>query len=256
MNRHVALLIGRKGSVGFPGKNTTKVLGRAMMEYPLLAAAAAPSISKVYVSTDDDEIRAVAERYGAEFIQRPPELATKQALGEDAFAHGYRVIRDRLAASGDSVATVTLLFCNAPTITAALLEEGIAALVNDESLDSAVTVSCYNMWSPLRARRIGQDGLLHPFVPLESFGDLTVFSCDRDSQGDVWFADMSVSIVRPRCLEDLSWGILPQRWMGRKIYPVKSEAGLDVDFGWQMPGVEYWLRNHGFTETSTPYDGK
>lgn len=253
---HVALLIGRKGSVGFPGKNTMKVVGRPMMVYPLLAAQNAPSIERIYVSTDCDDIRVTAESFGAEFIKRPPELATKEALGEDAFAHGYREIRDRLAKENETVDTVTLLFCNAATISAALLEEGIRALEADESIDSAVTVSIYNMWSPLRARRVGPDGLLQPFVPLEAFGDLSAMTCDRDSQGDVFFADMSVSIVRPRCLEDLSYGVLPQRWMGRKIFPVKNEFGLDVDFEWQIPGVEFWLRKNGFTETETPYDKK
>lgn len=253
---HTALLIGRKGSVGFPGKNTTKVVGRPMMVYPLLAAVNAPSIERIYVSTDCDEIKGIAESFGAEFIERPPELATKEALGEDAFAHGYREIRDRLARENKKVDSVTLLFCNAATISADLLEEGIRALEADETIDSAVTVSIYNMWSPLRARRMGADGLLQPFVPLEAFGDLSAMTCDRDSQGDVYFADMSVSIVRPRCLEDLSYGVLPQRWMGKKIYPVKNECGVDVDFEWQVPGVDFWLRKNGFTETETPYDKK
>ena len=251
---HVALLLGREGSVGFPGKNTTLVLGRPMMAYPLLAARYAPSIAKVYVSTDSPKIRAIAEEQGAEYIERPPELATKEALGEDAFAHGYQVIKERLAVAGISVDTVTLLFCNAATIVPDVIEEGIAALMADETLDSAVSVSCYNMWSPLRARRIGGDGLLQPFVPPEVFGDLTALTCDRDSQGDVWFADMSVSIVRPHCLEDLDYGVLPQRWMGQRIFPVKQWGGLDVDFAWQIPGVEYWLLEHGFTETETPYE--
>ena len=39
-----ALLIGRQGSVGFPGKNTYPVLGRAFMEYPLLAALHAKEV--------------------------------------------------------------------------------------------------------------------------------------------------------------------------------------------------------------------
>ena len=34
----IAILIGRKGSRGFPGKNTYKVLGRPLCEYPLMAA--------------------------------------------------------------------------------------------------------------------------------------------------------------------------------------------------------------------------
>ena len=101
------------------------------------------------------------------------------------------------------------------------------------------------MWSPLRARTIGDEGLLHPFVPFETFGDPKTLNCDRDSQGDVWFADMGVSIVRPRCLENLEDGLLPQKWMGQKIYPLYQEAGCDVDCEWQMPVVEWWLNKFG-----------
>ena len=91
----VALLLGREGSVGFPGKNTTLVLGRPLMSYPLLAAIAAKSVDAVYVSTDSDNIKKVALEHGARIIERPPELATQEALGADAYAHGYRVICDR-----------------------------------------------------------------------------------------------------------------------------------------------------------------
>jgi hypothetical protein len=110
------------------------------------------------------------------------------------------------------------------------------------------------MWSPLRARRIGEDGLLHPFVPFETFGDPKTLNCDRDSQGDVWFADMGVSIVRPRCLEHLEEGLLPQKWMGQKIYPLKQWGGCDIDYEWQVSGVEFWLQENGFTENKTPYE--
>jgi len=247
-----ALVLGREGSVGFPRKNTALVLGRPMMVYPLLAAKHARYVDEVYVSTDSERIKVIACSYGATVIDRPPELATKTALGEEAYAHGFRYIRDVLK---KPVELMVLLFCNAPTILASTIDEGIEALRKNPTLDSAVTVSCYNMWSPLRARRIGDDGLLHPFVPFEAFGDPSTLNCDRDSQGDVYFADMSVSIVRPRCLEDLTSGLLPQRWMGQRIDPLKQWGGCDVDFAWQIPGVEYWLRHQGFSEDTTPYVG-
>ncbi len=148
---------------------------------------------------------------------------------------------------------MVLLFCNAATILAQTIDQGIEVLLGNPEFDSAVTVSCYNMWSPLRARKIGADGLLHPFVPFETFGDPATLNCDRDSQGDVWFADMGVSIVRPRCLEDLETGLLPQKWMGRKIYPLKQWGGCDVDFEWQIPGVQFWLQEQGFSEAKSPY---
>jgi CMP-N-acetylneuraminic acid synthetase len=248
-----ALLLGREGSSGFPGKNVMPVLGRPMMAYPLLAADATPGIDRVYVSTDSPRIRDIAAAHGARIIERPPYLATKEALGDDAFAHGYTVIRDELAQAGQAVELMVLLFCNAPTVTAGILQEGIDALRRDPEADSAVTVSVYNMWSPLRARRLDGAGYLQPFVPFEAFGDPATLNCDRDSQGDVFFADMGASIVRPRCLEHLHDGLLPQRWMGRKILPLRQWGGLDVDYPWQVPQVEHWLREHGFSETTVPY---
>jgi len=249
-----ALLLGRKGSVGFPGKNLYPVLGRPLMVYPLLAALKATKVDKVYASTDDEQIMEITRSHGAETIIRPPELASKTALGEDAYAHGYRVIKEMAAERSQEVEMMVLLHCNAATIFAQTIDKGIETLRLHPEYDSAVTVSCYNMWSPLRARKIGEDGLLHPFVPFEVFGDPSKLSCDRDSQGDVWFADMAVSIVRPHCLEHLERGLLPQKWMGRSIYPLKQTAGCDVDFEWQIPGVEYWLRQNGFSETTTPYE--
>lgn len=245
-----ALLIGRKGSVGFPNKNIFPIMGRPMMAYPLMAALNAKGVDGAYLSTDSQEMKDIAINYGAKVIDRPTELCTKEALGEDVFAHGYRHIRD--VAKG-KIELVVLLFCNAATITSDLIEEGIRVLKDNPAYDSAVSASCYNMWSPLRARKIDKDGLLKPFVPFETFGDPKTLNCDRDSQGDVWFADMSVSIVRPGCLDNLKEGMLPQKWMGRKIYPLKQWGGLDVDYEWQVPQVEYWLKKNGFSDKITPY---
>lgn len=245
-----ALLLGRKGSVGFPGKNLHPLLGRPLCEYPLMAAKSSKFVERTWVSTDDERIMEIGRRQGAEIIVRPPELASKTALGEHAYVHGYKVIRDELRSRGQDIELMVLLFCNAATVASSTIDEGITVLRKNPSYDSAVTVSAYNMWSPLRARRVDKDGLLQPFVPFETFGDPRTLNCDRDSQGDVWFADMGVSIVRPRCLENLDDGQLPQKWMGQKIYPLKQWGGCDVDFEWQMPMVEFWLRKHGFADSS------
>jgi CMP-N-acetylneuraminic acid synthetase len=251
-----ALLLGRGGSTGFPGKNLYPVLGRPLMAYPLIAARNSKYINVIYVSTDSEEIMAVGRRYGAEIIVRPPELCTPAALGEDAFANGYRVIRNRLAENGETIELMVLLFANAATITGELIDQGIEMLRADPTLDSAVTVSRYNMWSPLRARKLSADGCLHPFVPFEAFGDPATLNCDRDSQGDVYFADMGVSVVRPRCLDHLEGGLLPQKWMGQRIAPIHSWGGCDVDYEWQIPGVEYWLIQHGYTPSRTTERGE
>lgn len=234
----VALLIGRKGSVGFPGKNTYPVLGKPLSYYPMCAAKSATLVDRVFISTDCEKLMQLAKENDVEFIERPVYLATQKALGEHAFVHGYQEIQKRIG----KLDLIVLLFCNSATVTGKMIDEGIRILREKPSYDSAVSVSRYNMWSPLRARKIGSDGLLHPFVPFETFGDPKTLNCDRDSQGDVYFADMGVSIVRPHCLDHINDGLLPQKWMGQKIYPLIQEAGCDVDYEFQIAQTEYWIK--------------
>ena len=61
----VALMIGRSGSKGLRGKNTLKVLGKPLCEYPLLAAKRSKYVNKIFVSTDCPIIARVSKKYGA-----------------------------------------------------------------------------------------------------------------------------------------------------------------------------------------------
>ena len=221
------------------------VRGHPMAWWPLHAASQTPAIERIYVSTDDPAIEDIARGVGASTIERPAYLASNTALGEHAYQHAHEVITAELSAEGIAPEIYVLLMANAVTINSQLLAEGIEVLRTRPDIDSAVTVSCYNMWSPLRARRIGDDGLLLPFVPFETFGDPATLNCDRDSQGDVWFADMGASIIRPRNLDHLEEGLLPQKWMGQRIHPLRNVGGLDVDYSFQMPQAQWWLQQYG-----------
>lgn len=236
----IAFLMGRKGSKDFPGKNLFTVFGKPLAYYPIKAARGCPEIDKIYLTTDDEKLMKLARENGIGVIKRPAKLCTDKALGEDVYVHAYDFVKRQVRKEG--LELIVLLMCNAPAIRAKTISRGIKVLRNHPEYDSAVTVSRYNMWSPLRARKIDRHGLLKPFTPFRSFGDAKTLNCDRDSQGDVWFADMGVSIVRPRCLENIKNGLLPQRWMGRKIYPLKQWGGLDIDYEWQIPLVKHWLK--------------
>jgi len=248
----VALIMGRKVSKGFPGKYVHNVLGRPLAYYPMIAGKNCSEIDKMYLSTDDELLMNLARENEIEVIPRPAALCTDQALGEHVYVHAYNVVKE--SNKRQKIEMLVLLMCNAPTITSEMLTEGIKILRENQEYDSAVTVSRYNMWSPLRARKIDKDGLLRPFIPFELYADPKTLNCDRDSQGDVWFADMGASIVRPKCLENLDYGLLPQKWMGQKIYPLKQWGGCDIDYEWQIPQVEHWLKEHGFSEGKTYYD--
>ncbi|MCW5800905.1 MAG: cytidylyltransferase [Deltaproteobacteria bacterium] len=238
------LIIGRKGS-RVKDKNVRPVLGRPLALYPILAAKHARHVSHVFVSTDSDPIRDLALANDCTYVERPAFLATHEALAEDAFKHGYEAI---VAQAAEPVELIVLLFANGATITPGVIDEGIEWLRAHPEYDSAVSVSKYNMFSALRARRL-ENGLVKPFVDPALF---TGASCDRDSQGDTYFVDCSVFVLRPRCF-DYTRGEIPFRWIGRTVHPLHQEGGCDVDFEWQFPIVEHFLRRVGFSETETPY---
>ena len=239
-----ALMIGRTGSRGLPKKNTQKICGRYLCEYSLIAAKNSKYIDQIFVSTDDTKIMEVGRKFGTTIIKRPKYLTTKSALGDDVFKHGYDKIKKIFQKQNKTIELIVLLFANVATINTELINKGIKFLRKNKNFDSAVSTSIYNMWSPLRARRLMKDGSLKPFVPFKTFGNPKTLNCDRDSQGDVYFADMSVSVVRPKCLEKMNKGLLPQKWMGNKIAPIKSEGGFDLDYAWQIPTAEYWIKHN------------
>lgn len=241
-----ALLIGRGGSRGVPGKNTMKILGRPLMTYPILAARHARHVSDIFLSTDSAEIKAVGRALGVEIVDRPTVLATDTALVEDVVVHGYLEMLKRMS----TIEMFVLLFCNSATITPGIIDKGIEILRRDTSLDSAVTVSLYNEFSPVRAKRINTEGLIALYVDVNSIPGA---SCDRDSSQACYFCDCSVWVLRPNCT-DLDNGVLPFRWMGRKSFPLYQEGGLDIDHDYGIAMTEHWLLKHGFSETKTPYD--
>lgn len=241
-----ALLIGRGGSRGVPGKNTMPVLGRPLMTYPVLAARGARRVGDIFLSTDDDGIRRLGESLGCRPLYRPPELATHESLVEDVVVDAFA----RMEAVLGTIELFVLLFCNSATIRPGLIDEGIELLLADPTLDSAVSVSAYNEYSPVRAMQIDDAGLVQSYVDLAGIPGA---SCDRDSARTCWFCDCSAWILRRRCT-DLSRGRLPFRWIGTRVMPLRQIGGLDVDHPYGIAHTEWWLREHGFTERSTPYD--
>lgn len=241
------LLIGRGGSRGVKGKNTMEILGRPLMEYPIMAAKNSRNVGDIFLSTDAEYIKEVGRKHNLIIMDRDPELCKDSALVEDVVINGYNQICERI---GEQEIFV-LLFCNTATITPGLIDKGIEALVQDETLDSAVSVSLYNEYSPVRAKALDENGYLIPFGDVDSIENA---SCDRDSAKACYFCDCSIWVLRKRCM-DKAYGIQPFRWMGRKTLPLFQEGGLDIDHDYGIAQTEYWLRKHRFSADKTPYDG-
>lgn len=84
----LAIIPARGGSKGLPGKNIRKLNDKPLIAHTIEQALNSKNISKVIVSTDDDEIAKIALQYGAEipFI-RPEHLASDIALAIDNYIY-------------------------------------------------------------------------------------------------------------------------------------------------------------------------
>jgi len=246
---NIALVIGKHNSTGIPGKNWRLVLGRPLVEYPLMAAYHCKSIDEIYVSSDSPNILKISEKYDAIPINRPKSLALPETPTEDVFEHAWKLIKGKH--ENHKINTISLMFANSPDTLPLLLDEAIEKLNKNNELDSVTSISKYNMFTPLRARKINGN-ISEPILDLENLEISNTF--DRDAMGDIYFCDFGVQVVKPnRCLENARLGRLPFRWLGNNQGYIIKDYGFDIDYEWQFPVIENWLREHGFSNTETPY---
>ena len=235
------LVCGRPDGTFFRDRSTFPLIGRPMMVYPLLAARHARELQHVFLTTDSPAMGRVAERQGIAVLNRPRELTAAAVSLEAVVVDGHRQI---VRTIGDDLEALVVLLCNAPTVTADMIDKAIEVLRSNATWDAVVSVSLHNEFSPQDALRVGQHDRLEPFAPAIR------------PQSDVYFADALVWVLRP---DRYFAGALSQEpWLmnfvGRKVAPLVHEGYGDVDYLWQVPAVEGWLRRRGFTEEATPYD--
>lgn len=91
----VALIPARAGSVRVPGKNVRELAGHPLLAYSIAAARESELFDAVVVSTDSEQIAAVARRYGAEVPGlRPAAIASSTSSDIDWVEHALGLLGD------------------------------------------------------------------------------------------------------------------------------------------------------------------
>lgn len=132
----ITIIPARGGSKGILRKNIRILGGKPLIAHSILDAQEAESVDKVYVSTDDPEIAAVAHNYGAEVIQRPAEFATDIASSESALIHALGEIEK----AGINPEIVVFLQCTSPLRSGSDIDSAIEQM-RSENADSLLSVS-------------------------------------------------------------------------------------------------------------------
>src|SRR5262245_55509195 len=91
----LALIPARGGSKSVPRKNLLQIAGKPLIAYSIEHARTCAAITRVIVSTDDEEIAQVARQFGAEVpFTRPAEYATDSATDLAVFRHALGYLAD------------------------------------------------------------------------------------------------------------------------------------------------------------------
>jgi YrbI family 3-deoxy-D-manno-octulosonate 8-phosphate phosphatase len=91
MTEILALIPARGGSKGIPRKNIRSFAGYPLLAWSIAAAKQAACVTRILVSTDDEEIAAVAREYGAETpFLRPAEFAQDNTTDLPVFEHALQ----------------------------------------------------------------------------------------------------------------------------------------------------------------------
>lgn len=155
----VAIIPARGGSKRLPRKNVIEFLGRPIIAYTIEAAIASECFARVVVSTEDEEIAAVAQRFGAAVDHRKPELAT-DAAGVVAVCADFL---DREAHLGRDWQIMACLYATAPLRTAEDISATVA-LLTPGVCEFAMAVTAYDH-QPHQALQFGAGGCLTPMWP-------------------------------------------------------------------------------------------
>lgn len=156
----VAVIPARGGSKRIPRKNVRPFAGRPMIAHSIAVAQQSGCFDAIVVSTDDDEIAAVAEAHGAAVpFRRPAALADDHTGTTEVVAHAVQ----ELTASGWDLSYVCCIYATAPLLTAEALSEGLERL-RRSGASYAFGVAAFP--APIqRALRITDRGTLEPIWP-------------------------------------------------------------------------------------------
>lgn len=136
MSTTVAIIPARGGSKGIPRKNLVDVCGKPLIAWSILQARNARQIDSVWVTSDDDEILAVAESFGARPIRRPAEISGDQASSESAWLHALEAIE----AQGVAVELVVAMQATSPIRESSDLDGGLRML-REGGFDTLLSVA-------------------------------------------------------------------------------------------------------------------
>ncbi len=159
----IAIITARGGSKGVPRKNIRPLAGKPLIGYMIDAAGKSSWITKLVVSSDDDEILQISKELGGDrvhIVKRPEELAQDKSPSLPTIEHAVELIE---AQEGKRFDHVVMLQPTTPFISTEDIDGALEKLVTTGA-DSVMSVYEVNEHHPAKAKKITEDDRLVQYV--------------------------------------------------------------------------------------------
>jgi CMP-N-acetylneuraminic acid synthetase len=223
----IAIIPARGGSKRVPGKNIRPLAGKPLIAYTIEAALESKLFHRVVVSTDSEEIAAVARTNGAEIpFLRSPEISDDVTPISAATADAL----ERLDPDGTHYQFVAQLMANCPLRTAEDLVSSYKQF-SETATDTQISVVRYGWQNPWWAmKRDASSFALDPLFLHEMSArsqDLPELFCPT---GAIWWG-------KTRVIRDQKTFHIP----GRSGWEIDWRHGVDIDTPEDMAFAELLL---------------
>ncbi|HOW92436.1 MAG TPA: acylneuraminate cytidylyltransferase [Anaerolineaceae bacterium] len=239
----LAIIPARGGSKGIPHKNIKLFAGYPLISYSIAAGLQAGSVTRVIVSTDDEEIAEVARAWGAETpFLRPAELAQDKTTDLPVFQHALTWLKQQENYTPD---LVIQLRPTSPIRPRNCVEEAVSLLQRNPTVDSVRGVvpsgqNPYKMW-----RLNGKDEPMTPLLTLP--GVKEPYNAPRQVLPPTYWQTGHIDVIRPQV-------ILEKNSMsGDSILPYEIDPRYTVDIDTPFDWLRYeWLVRNGDLDMVDP----
>jgi CMP-N-acetylneuraminic acid synthetase len=215
----LALIPARGGSKSIPRKNIRSFAGRPLIAYSIAAGLAAETVTRIIVSTEDEEIAAVAEGYGAEVpFMRPAKYSQDDTPDLPVFQHAVNWLLENEDYCPD---IIVQLRPTSPFRRVWHIDQAVARLLECPQADAIRTV-CIPFQNPFKMWRIDPDGFMRPLLQTE-FSE--AYNLPRQALPEVFWQTGYVDVVWAKTILE------KDSMTGDKILPLVTgaEEWIDID---------------------------
>ena len=217
----LGLILARGGSKGIARKNIKNLCGKPLIAWSIEIAQNADSVEKVVVSTDDEEIAEIAQKYGAEVpFLRPAELAQDDTPSMAPVLHALEQL--------PKFEMILLLQPTSPLRTTTDID-GIFNMCQERKAPSAVSI-CESSKHPNWMFSCSNDGKLSPFTD-------NPIAMRRQDLDKIYTLNGSLYLAKTDWIQDNRSFLSPET-VG---YLMPPERSLDIDTMFEWSLVEFLM---------------